>query len=151
MTTFESDPGGQGGPWNLSKKLRFLDLLMFRGRVGVFDPLNLVWGVCNLARSFGNSILIIFLFLKISNGPPEPKLGHFEGNRLRFVKILNFIKKIENRLLTHWVERPLEAFGSMIFLTTLLFSFSLFLFVCLFVGFFCRKKGMPKRGTFRCW
>ena len=80
MTTFESDHGDPGGPWNLSKKLRFLDFLMFRGRVGVFDPLNMVWGVCNLARSFGNSILIVFLFLKTSNGPLEPKLGHFQGN-----------------------------------------------------------------------
>ena len=80
MVTLESDHGDPGGPWNLSKKLRFLDLLMFRGRVGVFDPLNIVWGVCNLARSFGNSILIVFLFLKTSNGPLEPKLGHFQGN-----------------------------------------------------------------------
>ena len=63
MTTFESDHGDPGGPWNLSKKLRFLDLLMFRGRLGVFDPLNMVWGVWNQARNFGNSILIIFLFL----------------------------------------------------------------------------------------
>jgi len=58
-------------------------------------------------------------------------------------KILNFIKIVENRLLTHWVERPLDAFGSMIFLTTLLFSFSLFLFVCLFVGLFVGKKACP--------
>ena len=83
MNTFESDHGDPGGPWNLSKKLRFLDLLMFRGRVGVFDPLNMVWGVWNQARIFRNSILIIFLFLKTSNGPPEPKLGQLKVKRTR--------------------------------------------------------------------
>ena len=83
MTTFESDHGDPGGPWNLSKKLRFLDLLMFRGRLGVFDPLNMVWGVWNQARMIRNSILIIFLFLKTSNGPPEPKLGQLKVKRTR--------------------------------------------------------------------
>ena len=83
MTTIESDHGDPGGPWNLSKKLRFLDLLMFRGRVGVFDPLIMVWGVWNQARTFGNSILMIFLFLKTSNGPPEPKLGQLKVKRTR--------------------------------------------------------------------
>ena len=104
MTTFESDHGDPGGPWNLSKKLRFLDLLMFRGRVGVFDPLNMVWGVCNLARSFGNSILIVFLFLKTSNGPLEPKLGQLKVKRLRFGKI------VENRQVKDRIETHFEAF-----------------------------------------
>ena len=83
MTTFESDHGDPGGPWNLSKKLRFLDFFWFRGRVGVFNPLNMVWGVWNQARMIRNSILIIFLFLKTSNGRPEPKLGQLKVKRTR--------------------------------------------------------------------
>ena len=104
MTTFESDHGDPGGPWNLSKKLRFLDLLMFRARVGVFDPLNIVWGVWNQARNSGNSILIIFLFLKTSNRPLEPKLGQLKVKRLRFGKI------VENRQVKDWVQTHFEAF-----------------------------------------
>ena len=53
MTTFESDQGGQGGPWNLSKKLRFW----------VFWPLEASGGVLNhierLGKVLGWCILIV--------------------------------------------------------------------------------------------
>ena len=43
------------------------------------DGLETVWGVWNQARSFGNSILIIFLFLKISIGRLVPELVWLDG------------------------------------------------------------------------
>ena len=58
MTTFESDQGGQGGPWNLSKKLRFW----------VFWPLEASGGVLNhierlLLCSFMSLLMFSFVLV----------------------------------------------------------------------------------------
>ena len=76
----------EGGVLELLKMADFGQIqrfFWFRCRLGVFDALNMVWGVWNQARTFGNSILIIFLFLKTSNGRPEPKLGQLKVKRTR--------------------------------------------------------------------
>ena len=40
MTTFESDHGDPGGPWNLSKKLRFWVFWPLEASGGVLNPIE---------------------------------------------------------------------------------------------------------------